>query len=148
MKCLLTALTLGLVPVIAPSVAFASGGVWCKADDANLAFDFSAGQSRDGAGWWFGIEGSVISKVDKLPADLARFTITNETVTQRWVDRDSVRLQIEKTGDERQNFASVRLTVIAVALEELTYKGPYLLRIVLPDGTDITRDGSVECSAE
>ena len=142
----MTALCLGLLAV--PLSASASGGVWCEADDANLKLDFSAGQSRDGSGWWFGILGSVISKVDKLPADLAKFTIQNENITERWVDRDSVRLKIEKTGSESQNIASVRLTVSTVALEEVTYKGAYLLRIRLPDGNEITKDGIVSCSAE
>src|SRR6478609_1350659 len=62
----LAAAALALMPLIVPSRAAASGGVWCEAKDDNLAFDFSAGQSRDGAGWWFGIQGSVVSKVDKL----------------------------------------------------------------------------------
>lgn len=137
---------LGLMAI--PFSAFASGGVWCEAKDENLAFDFSAGQSGDAGGWWFGIQGSLVSKVDKLPADLAKFAIANENITQRWLDRDSVRLQIEKSGDERQNFASVRLTVSTVALEELTYRGAYLLNIRLPDGKEITRDGIVSCSAE
>jgi len=131
-----------------PFSASASGGVWCEAKDENLEFDFSAGASRDGAGWWFGIQGNVVTKVDKLPADLARLSITNETIPQRWTDRDSVRLQIEKLGDERQNFASVRLTVTTVALEEATYKGAYLLDIRLPDGTEVTKDGIVSCSAD
>lgn len=138
----------GLLSLALPMSASASGGVWCKAEDGNLSFDFSAGQSRDGGGGWFGIQGKVVSKVEKLPADLAEFSIGDASLTQRWLDRDSVRLQVEKYGDESQNYASVRLTIVAVALEELTYKGPYLLRIVLPDGSDITRDGSVSCSAE
>jgi len=84
----------------------------------------------------------------RLPPDLARFVIGRENLTEHWADRDSVRLEIEKQGDEKQNFANVRLTVMAIALEELTYKGPYLLRIQLPNGTTVTRDGSVSCSAE
>ena len=138
----------GLGLMLTPLSASASGGVWCEAKDENLAFDFSAGFSRDGAGWWFGIQGNVVSKVDRLPADLAKFAITSETIPERWLDRDSVRLQIEKTGDERQNFASVRLTVSTVALEEAAYKGAYLLDVRLPDGSEVTRDGIVSCSAE
>lgn len=144
----LAAISFGLASMLVPLSASASGGVWCEARDENLEFDFSAGQSRDGGGWWFGIQGSVVSKVDKLPADLARFPITNDTITQRWLDRDSVRLQIEKNGDESQNFAGVRLTVSTVALEELTYKGAYLLKVTLPDGSEVTRGGIVSCSAE
>jgi hypothetical protein len=138
--------SLGLPMTAAP--ALASGGLWCKTEDDNVKFDFSAGQSRDGAGGWFGLQGSVVSKIEELPPELARFDIKDGNLTQRWADRDSIRLEIESHGDERQNYASVRLTVIATALEELTYKGPYLLRIHLPDGTDVTRDGAVECSAE
>jgi hypothetical protein len=144
----IAAFLVGLGLMLAPLSASASGGVWCEAKDDNLAFDFSAGQSRDGGGWWFGIQGNVVSKVDKLPADLAKFAIVSDNITQRWLDRDSVRLLIEKTGDERQNFASVRLTVSTVALEEAAYKGAYLLNIRLPDGSEVSRDGIVSCSAE
>jgi hypothetical protein len=128
--------------------ALASGGVMCDAEDGSIKFDFSAGQSRDGAGDWFGLQGSVVSKVGKLPAGLAKFDIKRENLTEHWADRETIRLQIEQLGGEEVDYANVRLTIIATALEELTYKGPYLLRIHQADGTDITRDGSVSCSAE
>jgi hypothetical protein len=83
-----------------------------------------------------------------LPADLAKFDIKDENLTQRWLDRSDVRLEVQKVGTEKQNFASVRLTIVATALEEADYKGPYELRIRLPDGNDVTRGGIVECSAD
>lgn len=131
-----------------PLPAFATGGVWCDVEDQNVKFHVKASQARDGTGGWWGIEGSVESLGTALPLDLVKFDIKDENITERWWDRDSVRLLVQKSGVDSQNFASVRITVVAVALEEATYKGAYMLQIVLPDGTDITRDGSVACSAD
>lgn len=131
-----------------PLPAFATGGVWCDVEDQNVKFHVKASQARDGTGGWWGIEGSVESLDTALPRDLAKFNIKDENITERWWDRDSVRLLVQKSGEDSQNFASVRITVVAVALEEATYKGAYMLQIELPDGTDITRDGSVACSAD
>jgi hypothetical protein len=100
MKCMaMLAACLGLCVTALP--ARASGGVMCEAADDSLAFDFSAGQSRDGAGDWFGLQGKLVSKIDHLPPDLARFVIGRENLTEHWADRDSVRLEIEKQGDEK-----------------------------------------------
>ena len=144
--------------LIAPALAFsvlampinasASGGVWCDVEDQNVKFHIKASQARDGTGGWWGIEGSLESMGTGLPRDLATFEIKDANLTELWWDRDSVRLLVQKSGDESQNFASARFTLVAVALEEAAYKGAYLLKIVLPDGSSVTRDGSVACSAE
>ena len=144
----LIASTFVLGLLLLPTAASATGGVWCDAKDENLSFSFKASSSRDGTGGWWGFEGYVESKIANLPPNLARFDIKDETVTERWWDRTDVRLELQKLGTEAQNFASVRLTVMAIALEEADYKGPYELRIVLPDGTDITKGGIVACSAD
>ena len=142
--------TIGFVlgVLLAPSAASASGGVWCDAKDVNVEFHFQASSSRDGTGGWWGIEGSVETRSTALPAELARFDIKDENLTQRWFGRNDVRLELQKLGNESQNFASVRLTIVATALEEAVYKGPYELRILLPDGNTITKGGNVDCSAE
>lgn len=141
-------IVLGFGLSAAPLTATAAGGVWCDAKDANVEFHVKASQSHDGTGGWWGIEGSVQTRVSSLPADLAKFDIKDENLTQRWLDRSDVRLEVQKVGTEKQNFASVRLTIVATALEEADYKGPYELRIRLPDGNDVTRGGIVECSAD
>ena len=139
---------LGLSLLAAPVAASATGGVWCDAKDDNLSFSFKASSSRDGTGGWWGFEGSLESKIAGLPANLAKFDIKDKNLTERWWDRTDVRLIVQQVGTEAQNFASVRLTVMAIALEEADYKGPYELRILMPDGSDVTKGGIVTCSAD
>jgi hypothetical protein len=126
--------------------AYASGGVWCDAKDANLSFHFDAGQSRDGMGGWFGIGGYLETKNSLLPAKLARFDIKEENLIQRWLDNRDVRLDVESFDSATQS--SVRLIFIARAIEELSYKGYYELDVRQPDGTVTQRKGVVACSAE
>jgi hypothetical protein len=142
------AIFLTLCAMAIPHAASATGGVWCDAQDANLSFHYDSSSSRDGTGGWWGIKGHVESRIPGLPADLAKFEIKDENVTQRWLDRNDVRLELQKVGTEKQNFASVRLTITAIALEEADYKGPYELDIRMPDGTAVTKGGYVACSAD
>jgi len=82
MKCMaMLAACLGLCVTALP--ARASGGVMCEAADDSLAFDFSAGQSRDGAGDWFGLQGKLVSKIDHLPPDLAGAEIECQAIVCR-----------------------------------------------------------------
>jgi hypothetical protein len=131
-----------------PSTAYATGGVWCDAEDANLAFHAKASQSRDGTGAWFGIEGYVRSKVAGLPTKLSNFDVKDENITERWADRDDVRLKIDSPR-EGDSPAGLQLVVIAKAVEEAVYEGRYELRIIADDSTTLTeRFGKVTCSAD
>jgi hypothetical protein len=131
-----------------PLHAFATGGVWCDVEDNNMKFHFKASQARDGTGGWWGIEGAVESLATTLPNDIAKFTIKNENLTERWWDGDDVRLIVQKNNADSEKWASVRVTVLAKAYEEATYRGPYTLEIWNADGSDVTRTGVVECSAD
>lgn len=132
-----------------PLSALATGGVWCDADDTNLAFHFSAASSRDGTGGWFNIAGSLkVKSSGALPANLAEFKIGDTALSERWWDDKDVRLKIDQIGTEAQNFASVQLVVISKSVEEEDYRGTYDLRLTLPDGTIHHENGAVACSAD
>lgn len=140
-----------LALVAAPSIASATGGTWCDAEDANLSFHFKTAHSRDGTGAWFGIEGHLTTKFGKLPDHLAKFQIRDENLTQRWVGREGVLLEVQK--NDAEPFRSVKLTVTTrlVEDEDAAYEGTYELRITAEDDDAeayIIRSGKVTCSGD
>ncbi|MBX9454911.1 MAG: hypothetical protein KL863_02135 [Rhizobium sp.] len=141
-------LILVLALLALPGTASAAGGTWCDAKDANLTFHFKASHSRDGTGPWFGIEGDVTVRFGKLPKHLRKFTIKDDSLTQRWAGPEGVLLQVQKYDAEP--FRSVILTVTTRLIEEATYQGTYELRITADSGDEayVTRTGKVSCSAD
>ena len=149
MKLKMTVAALALVG--APITASATGGTWCDAEDANLSFHFKTVHSRDGTGAWFGIEGHLTTRFGKLPKHLSSFQIKDENLTQRWVGREGVLLEVQKYDAEP--FKSVKLTVTTrpVEDEDATYEGTYELRITADDDDAeayVTKSGKVTCSGD
>lgn len=145
-KGLLAAVAFGLVPMLAPSLASATGGVWCDAKDKNLSFHFESSSSRDGTGGWWGIGGKLEIKSSGLPSHLAVFDIKDENLTQRWWDGHDVRLEIQKYDSDP--FARVRLTLMTTSVDEGLYNGKYDLDMTLVDGTYIQLTGAMVCDAD
>jgi len=140
-----------LALIATPVTASATGGTWCDAEDANLSFHFKTVHSRDGTGAWFGIEGHLTTRFGKLPKHLSSFQIKDENLTQRWVGREGVLLEVQKYDAEP--FKSVKLTVTTrpVEDEDATYEGTYELRITADDDDAeayVTKSGKVTCSGD
>lgn len=131
-----------------PAMAHATGGTWCDVEDANMKFHFKAVQSRDGTGAWFGIEGSLETKFGKLPKHLSKFEIKDENLTERWLGREGILLQVQKYDSEP--FAAVMLTVVTKSIDEGPYEGTYDLRITVDGGDEayIHREGKISCDAD
>ena len=131
-----------------PGIASAMGGTWCDAEDENVRFHFKAAHSRDGTGAWFGVEGHVETRFGRLPSHLRKFRIKDENLTQRWVGREGVLLQIQKY--DADPFAAVMLTVSTRPVDEAVYEGTYELRITASAGDEayIVRKGKVSCSGD
>jgi hypothetical protein len=132
----------------APAAAFATGGVWCDVKDANVEMHFKASMSRDGTGGWWGIEGNLKTQVDDLPPHLADFAITDERLTQRWLGREGVFLEIQKFDADPA--ISVMLSVVAKPVDEGSYRGRYELRIAdeRSRAAFATWEGDVSCGAD
>lgn len=137
-----------LAAVLAPTSGHATGGTWCDVEDANLNFHFKAVQGRDGTGGWFGIEGSLEIKFGKLPKHLSKFEIKDENLTQRWLGREGILLEVQKYDSEP--FAAVMLTVVTKSTDEGPYEGKYDLRITADGGHEayLHREGKINCDAD
>lgn len=144
MKTVVAALAL----VCLPGIASATGGVWCDVEDANMNFHFKAVMSRDGTGSWFDIDGSVETKFGNLPKHLAKFGIKDENLTQRWLGREGILLQIQKYDSDP--FASVMLTLATKSIDEGPYDGEYELRISNAEwrADAVIYQGKVTCGAD
>lgn len=137
-----------LAVAICPTAASATGGVWCHHDDANMKFDFKAVMSRDGTGPWFDIGGGLETKFGDLPEHLSKFGIADKDLTQRWLGREGILLQIQKYDPDP--FASVMLTVATKSVDEGPYEGEYELRITAASGDAayIIKTGKITCDAD
>ena len=131
-----------------PALAHATGGVWCHHEDDNMKFDFKAVMSRDGTGGWFDIAGSLTTKFGTLPKHLASFDIRDKNLTQRWLGREGILLQIQKY--EADPNAAVMLTVITKSIDEGPYDGRYELRITEDSGDEafVIKEGNISCNAD
>jgi hypothetical protein len=143
-----SALGLALLLATAPATGWATGGVWCHQDDANMTFDFKAVMSRDGTGPWFDIAGRLRTKFGALPAHLADFTIDDAALTQRWLGREGILLQVQRYDAEP--FAAVMLTLATKSEDDGPYEGEYELRITADSGDEayVTRTGRISCDAD
>lgn len=131
-----------------PALAHATGGVWCHHEDANMTFDFKAVMSRSGIGSWFDIGGALETKFGGLPKHLARFEIKDQNLTQRWLGREGILLQIQKYDAEP--IAAVMLTLATKSIDEGPYEGEYELRVTVGGGEepDIVKSGKITCGAD
>jgi hypothetical protein len=131
-----------------PALANATGGVWCHHEDANLKFDFKAVMSRDGTGGWFDIGGGLTTKFGKLPKHLSSFDIKDKNLTQRWLGREGILLEVQKYDADPN--AAVMLTVVTKSIDEGPYEGSYELRITADSGDEafIIKEGKITCGAD
>lgn len=141
-------LVFAVIVSVAPVVASATGGVWCDIDDSNVKLHFKASMSRDGTGGWWGIEGNLATLAAPLPSHLASFAVTGEQLTQRWLGREGVLLEIQKV--EAEPAVSVMLTVVAKPVDEGSYRGHYELRIAdeRSRAAFASWEGDVSCGAD
>ena len=138
---------LAIACVAMPVSAHATGGVWCDATDEKVDFHFKASIARDGTGGWWGIEGKLVTKLGKLPTHLSRFDIKETNLTQRWLGRDNILLEIQAYDSEP--FATVMLTVESKLVED-SFAGMYTLRIsdATAESGYVTVTDSVACGAD
>ena len=143
-----TSLAVAVAILSFPAAALATGGVWCDIKDRNAELHFKASMSRDGMGGWWGVEGRLKMLVEELPPHLADFAITDERLTQRWLGREGVFIEIQKFDADPA--ISVMLSVIAKPADEGSYEGTYELRIAdeRSRAAFASFEGKVTCGAD
>lgn len=153
MKTIAGYLALGLLAGL-PADAFATGGLDCEINDANLDFHYEALFSYSANSPLFQSRAKFEARHPKTDPALKTLDASSLRLIQQWYEDKDLKLQFyAETEGGKQPFASVKLTIRTVASDdEISYAGKYRLEIqpAVVDGQDsemIVREGDVACSA-
>ena len=148
------ALITALALFCSAGAAFASGGIWCSADDKAAKFEVEAGVTRGMGGPTFNFRGD-LEILGRPDGDSLRKTVFEDSnLTQYWLDDKELRLNIYREHEAAQRFNSVELTILTKTTDEGVYDGQYTLAIydaaadTDQDGKPVEVTGKVSCGAE
>jgi hypothetical protein len=140
--------------LLSAGAAFASGGIWCSADDKAAKFEVEAGVTRGMGGPTFNFRGD-LEILGRPEGDSLRKTVFEDSnLTQYWLDDKELRLNIYREHEAAQRFNSVELTILTKTTDEGVYDGGYTLAIydaaadTDQDGKPVEVTGKVSCGAE
>jgi hypothetical protein len=134
--------------------AFATGGIWCSADDAAVKFQVGAGVTTGMGGPTFNFRGDLEILGQPLGDSLRKTVFEDSNLTQYWLDDKELRLNIYREQEVAKTYNSVELTVLTKATDEGVYDGRYKLAIydaaadTDKDGKPVELTGKVSCGAE
>jgi hypothetical protein len=131
----------------------ATGGFWCKAEDASLTFTAQAGLSHGIDGGFLNFTADLQIKLSDVPTDFKSLHFDEAGVSQRWLDDKEFRLQLYR---ERQTGTSdyVVFVVSTKAISEGQYHGRYALTVYSMQSDSASKGrsretrGEVVCSIE
>lgn len=140
--------------LLSAGTAFATGGIWCSAEDAAVKFEVEAGVTRGMGGPTFNFRGDLEILGRPVGDDLRKSVFEDSNLTQYWLDGKELRLLVYREHEVANTYSSVELTILTKASEEGVYDGRYSLAIY--DGTaaadkddkPVELTGKVSCGAE
>lgn len=148
------AIVCGLGLFLSTGAAFATGGLWCTADDAAAKFQVDAGITTGMGSPTFNFRGN-LEILGRPAGDSLRKTVFEDSnLTQYWLDAKELRLNIYREHDAAPTYNSVELTILTKASDEGVYDGRYTLAIydaaadTEKDGKPVEVTGKVSCGAE
>jgi len=140
--------------LLSTGAAFASGGIWCSADDTAVKFEVEAGVTRGMGGPTFNFRGD-LEILGRPAGDSLRKTVfENSNLTQYWLDGKELRLNIYHEHEVAERINYVELTILTKTSDEGVYDGQYTLQIYDAaadkdqDGKSAELTGKVSCGAE
>jgi hypothetical protein len=134
--------------------AFATGGIWCSADDAAVKFQVGAGVTTGMGGPTFNFRGDLEILGQPIDDSLRKTVFEDSNLTQYWLDDKELRLNIYREQEVAKTYSSVELTVLTKATDEGVYDGRYKLAVydgtadTDKDGKPVELTGKVSCGAE
>jgi hypothetical protein len=136
------------------SSAFATGGLWCNAEDQFVQFDVRSGMTRlrgPGRGFFnFGadleIRQTLVSK------DLRRLRLNEQNLHQNWLSARELKLDLFYRGARNGHDVGVELLVETTRNKEGAYLGTYVLTVFDPRvqryGEPLELHGKASCGAD
>jgi hypothetical protein len=148
------AIICAIVLLSSAGAAFATGGIWCSADDTAVKFQVDAGVTTGMGGPTFNFRGDLEILGRPVGDDLRKTVFKDSDLTQYWLDNKELRLNIYREHELVNTYSSVELTILTKASDEGVYDGRYKLAIyessadVDKDGKPVELSGKVSCGAE
>ncbi|RWP41139.1 hypothetical protein [Mesorhizobium sp.] len=140
--------------LLSAGTAFATGGIWCSAEDAAVKFEVEAGVTRGMGGPTFNFRGDLEILGRPVDDGLRKTVFEDSNLTQYWLDGKELRLLVYREHEVANTYSSVELTILTKASEEGVYDGRYSLAIydgtaaADKDGKPVELTGKVSCGAE
>lgn len=140
--------------LLSAGTAFATGGIWCSAEDAAVKFEVEAGVTRGMGRPTFNFRGDLEILGRPVDDGLRKTVFEDSNLTQYWLDGKELRLLVYREHEVANTYSSVELTILTKASEEGVYDGRYSLAIydgtaaADKDGKPVELTGKVSCGAE
>jgi hypothetical protein len=115
--------------------AQASGGFRCDMDDDNLKFRVDAAEPESG-GYPLAIENTLQFFDPEAPTEFRAFRFEQKDLRGHWLDAregGSLKLRFSRQGSRKEPFTFVELIINAPRVDEVVYKGSYVLTIQLTE---------------
>jgi hypothetical protein len=87
--------------------AFATGGIWCSAEDAAVKFLVEAGVTRGMGGPTFNFRGDLEILGRPVGDDLRNTVFEDSNLTQYWLDGKELRLLVYREHEVANTYSSV-----------------------------------------
>ncbi|MFN0192504.1 MAG: hypothetical protein ACKVP5_11110 [Aestuariivirga sp.] len=144
-----------VVPLAAlnASPAYATGGLGCTIDDANLTLNVDTAVSRGMGGVFLNLKAEAVIKAKEAPEPLRKLTLDSALV-HHWYTNREIKLAFYKeteTGEHASVDITIETTMPEGADEDAEYVGTYELSIFAAgansDSTSTVLNGKASCSA-
>jgi hypothetical protein len=115
--------------------AQASGGFRCDMDDDDLKFRVDAAEPESG-GYPLAIENTLQFFDPEAPTEFRAFRFEQKDLRGHWLDAregGSLKLRFSRQGSRKEPFTFVELIINAPRVDEVVYKGSYVLTIQLTE---------------
>jgi hypothetical protein len=141
-----------LVVLLAPSPAFASGGIACSSEGGQARFEVSAAMGRDFGAGIFDVGGTLESSEAGIGKELQRLSYSLETPHQVWLDRDILYFELMVARPGNGPYGSSDLVIKTTAVDEGSFKGDYKLTMQDTGSDGVVRNvvvsGRASCVAD
>jgi hypothetical protein len=126
-----------------PGHAWATGDLGCEINDGNLKFDYVTLVNRS-MRLFLGGDVRFESAKAEIPAPLQKLDQGKLQLVHSWYDDREIRLMLyAEHQDDKVDFASIRLTIVAALDENDDYVGTYRLEV---EGTrNVVVTGKTSC---
>ena len=126
-----------------PGHAWATGDLGCEIGDKNVKFDYLTLINR-GIGLFLGGDVRFETARQEVPPPLRKLDQAKLQLVHSWYDDKEIRLMLyAEHQDDKVDFASIRLTIVAPMDENSDYAGTYTLEVAGPTNVVIT--GKARC---